>query len=286
MEFLRQSPPLGGLLLLGPLIVALSCHPLCYNGYDSHLRTLAGVKELSNQDRPRRQKWKRPNALKHGAFSIKPTILGENPREFQELHSALIDEWNPSGPTEEDRVFGVADAMWRKLRSQKFTRAKVIASSFDPRHPAFDETLGLISFIELMRHLPETTFEKCADKFLRADKVNHLKRKFSRSNYQSTSEWAEAVIKEVQSFLPPPTPNFDRLGLSKEMRDSVEEMRVTKDDFQLFVSAIHAGEFLEYDLNLRDRLDAKIARLTKELIEIKAMKQMLRRTSTNDTTDK
>lgn len=198
----------------------------------------------------------------------------------------MIDEWNPSGPTEEDRVFGVADAMWRKLRSQKFTRGKVIASSFDPRHPAFDETRGLVIFIEFMRHLPETTFEKSAHEFLRADKVNHLKQKFSRSNYQSTSEWAKAVIKEVQSFLPPPTPNFDRLGLSIEMRDCVEVMREAQDDSQLFVSAIHGGEFLEHDLNLRDRLDAKIARLTKELIEIKAMKQMLRRTSTNDTTDK
>ena len=70
------------------------------------------------------------------------------------------------------------------------------------------------------------------------------------------------------------------------MRDCVEVMREAQDDSQLFVSAIHGGEFLEHDLNLRDRLDAKIARLTKELIEIKAMKQMLRRTSTNDTTDK
>ena len=37
--------------------------------------------------------WKHPNAQKHGAFSVCPTIPGEDPREFQELHSALIDEW-------------------------------------------------------------------------------------------------------------------------------------------------------------------------------------------------
>jgi hypothetical protein len=55
---------------------------------------------------------KRPNAQKHGVFSESPTIPGEDPREFQELHSALIDEWQPAGPSEEDAVFSLADLMW------------------------------------------------------------------------------------------------------------------------------------------------------------------------------
>jgi hypothetical protein len=38
------------------------------------------------------------------------------------------------------------------------------------------------------------------------------------------------------------------------------------------------NEFLEHDLDQCARLDARIARLIKELIEIKTMKQMLRRT--------
>jgi len=44
-------------------------------------------------------------------------------------------------------------------------------------------------------------------------------------------------------------------------------------------------EFLDDDLEQQDRLDARIARLRKELVEIKTTKQMLRRTSNNDTTD-
>ena len=68
----------------------------------------------------RNPQWKRPNAQKHGAFSVCPTIPGEDPREFQELHSALIDEWQPSGPSEEDAVFSLADLMWSKLRAQRF----------------------------------------------------------------------------------------------------------------------------------------------------------------------
>ena len=45
---------------------------------------------------------KRPNAQKHGIFAVNPTIPGEDVREFIELYSALIDEWQPSGPTEAD----------------------------------------------------------------------------------------------------------------------------------------------------------------------------------------
>jgi len=44
-------------------------------------------------------------------------------------------------------------------------------------------------------------------------------------------------------------------------------------------------EFLDDDLEQCSRLDTRIARLTKELVEIKTMKQMLRLTSTNGRTD-
>ena len=43
-------------------------------------------------------------------------------------------------------------------------------------------------------------------------------------------------------------------------------------------SRIHMREFLDDDLDQQERLDARIARLIRELIEIKANKQALRRT--------
>jgi hypothetical protein len=48
-------------------------------------------------------KVKRPNALKHGAFAETAIVPGEDPREFEELFSALVEEWTPVGPTEEGR---------------------------------------------------------------------------------------------------------------------------------------------------------------------------------------
>jgi hypothetical protein len=131
---------------------------------------------------------RRPTASKHGVFSACPTLPGEDPREFQELHSALIEEWKPSGPTEKDRVFSIADAMWRKRRSQNFVEQMALMHSLDPEHPAFNERQGLVSFADFIVCEPETAFDKHARHYLRADKINHLKQKFPLENYNTALE--------------------------------------------------------------------------------------------------
>jgi hypothetical protein len=67
-----------------------------------------------------RRKPGRPNAQRHGVFAEPLILPGEDRREFEALHSAWIEEWTPSGPSEQSRVFGCADAEWRKLRSRLF----------------------------------------------------------------------------------------------------------------------------------------------------------------------
>jgi hypothetical protein len=52
---------------------------------------------LNNSAVPRGRR-KRPNAQKHGVFAEPLILPGEDPREFEALHSALIEEWAPSGP--------------------------------------------------------------------------------------------------------------------------------------------------------------------------------------------
>jgi hypothetical protein len=226
------------------------------------------------------QKGKRPNALKHGVFAINPVIPGENPREFQELWFALVDEWQPCGPTEEDAVFTIADAMWRKRRAQKFVRAKVTANTFDPRHPTFDEAQMLLLFSFCLHSEPETAFEKHASSYLRADKIDHLKQKFPRSNYKSTEEWVEAVIREITTELLPAVPSVRlKLEPGEKLDDYSEAFRQFAVDTQTSVALIHAREFLDDELDQCERLDARIARAVKHLIQIKAMKQMLRQTS-------
>ena len=240
--------------------------------------TLKHNGRLNNSVVPRR-KPKGRNALKNGVFAEPLILPGEDPHEFEALHSALIEEWTPSGPSEQSKVFGIADAEWRKLRSRRFVQAKAIANSLIPCHPAFDETRGLIAFGYLICRQPETAFAEYASSLLRADKIDYLNQKFPRQNFESTEEWTVAVAKEIQSILPV-TPGFDPLE-----PDSLNPARDTRRIAQLFLTTIHARNFLDDDLDQQERLDARIMRLTKELVEIKAMKDVLRRTSANGTRD-
>src|SRR5262249_36812611 len=178
----------------------------------------------------------------------------------------------------------VADAEWRKLRSRRFAQAKAIANSLNPKHPAFDEARGLITFGYLMCREPETAFAEHASTYLRADKIHHLNRKFPRENFASTADWAAAVVDEIKSGLQPGTPGFAALDPDR-LDPATETFRSEIMKMHSFVTTIHMREFLEDDFEQQERLDARFAKLRKELVEIKTTKLMLRRTSKNDTTD-
>ena len=220
------------------------------------------------------------NAQKHGVFALGdfPTIPGEDVREYAELCTDLVDEWEPSGPTEMDAVLSLADLMWRKRRAQRFLRTKLLESTYDPRSPTFDERRGFELFILCLRAEPEMAFERMASKLLTAATISHLEQKFPRSDYQSTPEWAEAVITEIKSILlPAAPPSLEAIepgegDLPEPLRKMVVERKVN-------ASIQNAKEDFEADLDLRERLDGMIARQTKHLIQLKAMKQMLRQTS-------
>jgi hypothetical protein len=152
-----------------------------------------------------------------------------------------------------------------------------------PDHPAFDEARGLIAFGYLMCREPETAFAEQATKYLRVDKIRYLNQKFPRPNFESTEDWAVAVAEEIKSVLLPATPGFAALD-QDELDPATDALRTQIVQMQLFVTTIHMREFLEDDLEQCSRLDARIMRLTKELVEIKVMKDVLWRTSSNSKT--
>jgi hypothetical protein len=234
-----------------------------------------------NDGATRHPKWKRPNAQKSGVFAEPLILPGEDPREFEAIHSALIEEWTPSGLSEETKVFGMADAEWRKLRSCRFAQAKAISNSLNPDHPAFDEARGLIAFGYLLCRQPETAFAECARKYLRADKIDYLNKKFPRQNFESVEEWAVAIAEEIESALLPDTPGFAALDPAR-LDPATEGLRSEVIKMHSFVTTIHMREFLDDDLEQQERLDKRSARLLDELIEIKTRKQVLRRTSKDD----
>jgi len=133
-------------------------------------------------------------------------------------------------------------------------------------------------FTGCLRSEPETCFEQHASRCLRPDKINYLKQKFPRSNYQSTSEWAEAVATEILLVL------YPRLQAGKtlegpELDDDLKEAaRQWKADCQVAGTIMHASELLEYELKQSELLEARIARKIKFLLELKTMEQMLNKT--------
>ena len=120
-----------------------------------------------------------------------------------------------------------------------------------------------------------------ASKYLRAERIRYLNEKVPRQNFESTGEWAVAVAEEIKSVLLPASPGFARLDPDK-LDPATDALRIEFIKMQSFVTTIHAREFLDDDLDQQERLDARIARLRRELVEIKTAKQVLRRTSKDD----
>ena len=243
---------------------------------DSNPPELQHNGRLNNSIVPGRKR-KRPNALKHGLFSDAVLIPGEDSREYMQLLAELMDEYKPTGPTLRDEVIELANLMWKRRRLRKFMQTKLIAGMFDPRNPAFNEARGLAIFAYRLSTKPETFFQQHASTLLRADKIKHLKERFPRSNYKSTSDWVEAIRTEIFSVLIPAVSEFDPPE-STESGEEAEALRQWKDDREVAATILQANELLEYELKQSELLDARIARKIKFLCELKAMEEMRNKT--------
>jgi hypothetical protein len=152
---------------------------------------------------------RRLNAVIHGAFAKTAILPGEDPAEFEELHSALIEEWVPVGPTEEDAVLSIAKGIWRKRRAQKFLDAQVERCRFVPEHPLYDEGRRVLRFFTILETAPfvgfvdtePDVFQKLYDalvgQVLPEDDAKYLAETFPRESFKSGSAWLEAVRNEI-----------------------------------------------------------------------------------------
>ncbi|MDR3423009.1 MAG: hypothetical protein P4L80_17480 [Xanthobacteraceae bacterium] len=207
------------------------------------------------------RKHKRPNAQKHGVFAATAIVPGESREEFEELHSGLIEEWQPDGASEEDAVLTIAKCVWRKRRVQKFIDVQLAKNNLDPSHPSYNPVLGLLGFVAAMQTKPEIAFEQYASRCLRADNIRYLTSKFRRSTFDSTAKWAEAVINEIKMVLLP------EVEIQEPVMETIAAL--------LSSAATHSGDAFKQELALDERLDAMIDRAVKRLAQIKAVKKML-----------
>lgn len=224
----------------------------------------------------RSHKYKRPNALKSGVYSGAPLIPGEDAEEFNKLYAGLIKEWKSSGPTLRFALRGLADWMRRLERQKKFTQTQLSLTSFDPQSPTFDEVWGFCMFIGYLRSEPEKSFDDQARKYLRPDKINYLTEKFPRSNYQSTSEWANALTNEIFLISMRDSPGYEPPEPEAQVDFLKELARQWKTEQKVAGCMIHASEVLEYDFPVR--LEARIVSQTRHCAELKAWEEMHNKT--------
>ena len=217
----------------------------------------------------RNQKSKHHNAYKHGAFSRYAIVPGEDEKEFEALYSALVQESMPVGATEEDAVLSLAEAMWRKHRAQRFLEIGLDKNFFNPNHPSYDEYFTLSNFAVVLRFQPEVAFEKFASRALKPEMNTFLRQKFPRGEFASKSEWARAVVSEIETVLLPEQEPARAVG--------------TRLDKLLLSAATFTDEFVNQQLKLVERLETMIDRAVKRLVQIKVMKQMLGQTGTERT---
>jgi hypothetical protein len=221
----------------------------------------------------RSAKYKRPNALKHGVYATAALIPGENRKEFEELLAELLDEYKPLGPSLRHAVHCLADSMWRLRRLKKSVQTELYVNTFDPHHPAFNEVWGFGMFLSRLRSEPETCFDKHAKKYLRPDKIDDLKQKFPRTDYQSTAEWAQAITTEILSGLLPAKPQFEAPELGYRADELEQALREWRTDQQVKGSIAYARELLEYESKETERLNGMIVKQTRHCAELKAWEE-------------
>ena len=223
----------------------------------------------------RDQRCKRRGRQQPRYVGFNPVITsGEDPKEFEELYSALVEEWAPNGASEDDAVFGLATAMWGKRRAQQFRSVQLLTNTLDVNHPAFDESLGLHLFTLPLQRDPETAFDLWSGRLLRPDKIEYLNRKCPRSRFASTSEWVEAIVNEIKTVLAPkalpPPPK-----LPGEVHEVMTEAHEFAKQLAALRSATLSRDLFDDELAMTERFDAIIDRLIKRLIHLKVTKQML-----------
>jgi hypothetical protein len=217
------------------------------------------------------------HTVKHGAFAKTAILPGEDRREFEELHSALVEEWTPVGPTEEDAVLSIAKGVWRKRRLQKFLHAEMEICRSDLEHPLYDEAEGLRNILNIMEAAPildlmEAPAPLASDLFESVIKLAIesapsyvaliLERACPREQFKSASDWL-AMLRMVTS------------SLLRPLEDRGEEADVLLDRS----AKVHTPDVVNHELAVDERIDAMIDRAVKRLVQTKAMKQMLVSTS-------
>jgi hypothetical protein len=92
------------------------------------------------------------NAVRHGLRAAHMLLPGESYEALQELCTALEEEWQPVGPTEERYVEQMVAAQWKLQRAERY--------EFQFRHDRLPDSLPFIQGLWLSAHRFESSFTR------------------------------------------------------------------------------------------------------------------------------
>jgi hypothetical protein len=227
------------------------------------------------------------NAWKHGAYSNLGLLPGEDPDEYGQFLEKVFLEWAPCGPTETDTVMSLANCMWRKSNLCIYAKAAYARKShflvFDGRDSLLwnleDAQKGaLLQFaaVYCTNRAAEKEREKIAMPFVREfqkyaesqlkgeEKSDEKSRDRSAKN---TEEKSEEKRKEKSGKKSDEKSKENSKETEEQSDDELLELAKLGDQMTV--------ETLMEEIELEDRLDARIDRMVKRLLHLKAAKQMI-----------
>jgi hypothetical protein len=236
------------------------------------------------------KRFRPPSAFKHGGFSKTVLFPWEDADEFDALHRSLQEEWEPSGALEEDAVYTILTCIWRKRRIRDKRNLDTLAalqhkdlkalsetplpffdtklekniyalsnrpkSDGSPRYA--DKVSQLIGFSSSLYGMLDGQFLEPIIGMLGGEPSEHLKREAPKEKYSTTSEWVQAVKREVDEVL---------LPRARAEMESPDHLAAKAAEF------ITTDRIIE-DLTLEERLDAMVDRAMRRLAQMKFMKEI------------
>lgn len=232
---------------------------------------------------------RKPNALKHGAFSRAELLPWEDANEYEVLRRGLLEELQPEGPLQEDCVNTILSYMWRKRRVRD-RRNLDIAATLDrvenrvlwqeppplfetevegsmhalrtrqagPGNRPRDDYQQLLDFSTSLYGELHASYLKLRIDMLPTEFSDHLNEKVPCEKFEFTYQWVSAVKKEVDGVL---------LPMVRERAPKQKAYFETAAEFL-------AGDWILQDLDTEDRLDAGIDRAMKRLYQLKMGRQL------------
>jgi hypothetical protein len=217
------------------------------------LLTIKGVLNV------KREKRKRFYEVKSGDQTEVAILPGENPLEFERLHTRLAEEWAPDGLLEENAVLTIAKCIWRRRWYQRFILSIFTTESFDEDRYKMGQQELLAFHKVLVEGAAEHEIRRELDR-QRIPWDYHLLKYVPRHDFENTEVWAKAMANEIKESLLPEIAN--RL-------DRAEKAIFRKRE----IPGPTSDELFDRELRFDERNEAALQRAIDRLLELKQAKR-------------